>query len=132
MKKLIIVITVFVGFLLNAQEKTAFEKDTYQLVETLTKPAFEPVIVQFTSMVKADKVNAFKKELNESFPELYTAMANIYMKEYTHEEIKKLLEFYETDLGKKVAKNSATLAQKGMAAGQAWGMKVQSIMSKYQ
>ncbi len=132
MKKIIILIAVFISLSINAQGKSIFEKDTYKLVETLTKPAILPVLNQFTSMVKSEKVDAFKKELDTSLPELYTAMAKVYMEEYTHEEVKQLIKFYDTDLGKKVAANSGTLAQKGMAAGQAWGVKIQSIMAKYQ
>lgn len=131
MKQIIIgFIFLFIG-IVNAQEKTAFEKDAYQLVALISKPVFEPIVAQFSTMVAADKKEAFTKEINETLPELYSSLAKIYVQEYTHEEIKQLITFYETPLGQKVAKNSTRLAQKGMGIGQNWGMKVQGILGKY-
>lgn len=133
MKKVIVTLVLLVvSFSINAQEKSAFEKDTYTLVEILTKPTLAPVINQFTSLVKAEKADAFKKEIEATYPELYASLSKIYMDEYTHNEIKQLLKFYQSPLGQKVAKSSGKLAQKGMQAGQAWGMKVQGVMAKYQ
>ena len=80
----------------------------------------------------ADKKEAFIKEINETFPELYTSMAKIYMEEFTHAEIKDLLAFYATPTGKKIADKSGVLSQKGMIAGQSWGMKIQALLGKYQ
>jgi hypothetical protein len=82
-------------------------------------------------MIPAEKQEAFKEELLGTFPELYNAMAVIYMDTFSHEEIKELLAFYATPVGKKLADKSGELAQKGMTAGQSWGMKVQEIMAKY-
>ncbi|CAM1343640.1 DUF2059 domain-containing protein [Tenacibaculum amylolyticum] len=133
MKKVIVTLVLLVvSFSVKAQEKTAFEKDTYKLVEILTKPTLAPVISQFTSLVKTENATAFIKAVEATYPELYTSLSKIYMDEYTHDEIKQLLKFYESPLGQKVAKSSGKLAQKGMQAGQAWGMKVQGIMTKYQ
>ena len=95
-------------------------------------PALQPMIDQFSGMVAADKKEAFLKEVNATFPELYATMAKTYMKEFTHEEIKKLLEFYNSEIGKKMSAKQGTMQQQLMMAGQAWGMKVQGILGKYQ
>lgn len=133
MKK-IIVLTVFliVSVTINAQENESFIKDTERLVEIVSKPAFKPIIDQFSGLVAADKKEEFLKELDKTFPTLFKAMSKIYMEEFTHQEIKDILAFYATPTGKKMAEKSGILAQKGMAAGQAWGMEIQALISKFQ
>lgn len=53
------------------------------------------------------------------------------MKEFTRDEIKALVKFYNTDLGKKLAVKQLGLTQKAMAFGQSWSMEVQAIAQKY-
>ena len=133
MKKVFIIfMTILFSLSIKAQIKSDFENDTYKLVEIVSKPAFAPVIDQFSGMVAVDKKEEFLKELDKTFPELFESMAKIYMDEFTHQEIKDLLDFYATPTGEKMATISGTLAQKGMMAGQSWGMKVQEIISKFQ
>ncbi len=133
MKKLLFV-AAFICFSINinAQNDEAFTNDTTKLVEMLTEYAFKPVIAQFSSMVSEENKTAFLEELDLTFPYLYVSMAKIYMEEFTHDEVLALIAFYETPVGKKLADKSVELAQKGMAAGQIWGGKVQEIIAKYQ
>lgn len=133
MKKIIVVIAIclFV-FKVNAQDNGSYKSDTEKLVAVISENAFKPYIDQFASMVSADKQDAFRKDIEATFPELYSEMAKIYMDQFTHDEIIELLKFYATPVGKKMADNSGSLAQKGMVAGQAWGVKVQEIISRYQ
>ncbi len=127
---LLLVVIVCFSFTVKAQDE-AFTNDTAKLVEVISENAFKPYIAQFTAMIPAEKQAVFKEELIATFPELYNAMAVIYMDTFTHDEIKELLAFYATPVGKKLADKSGELAQKGMTAGQSWGMKVQEIMAKY-
>lgn len=131
MKNLVLALLFLcVSFGVKAQDD-AFSKDTQNLVEIVSKEAFKPIVQQFSAMVAEDKKAAFTEELNATFPDLYASMAEIYMAEFTHDEIKELLKFYSTPVGKKIADKTSILSQKGMVAGQAWGMKVQEIISKY-
>ncbi len=133
MKKIVLVIAfVFTAVIVNAQEKDAYTKDTEKLVQIISESAFEPVIKQFSAMVAEDKKEAFVKDLNATFPELYAAMAKIYKDEFTHTEIKDILAFYATPTGAKLASKTGVLSQKGMAAGQEWGMKIQALIGKHQ
>lgn len=133
MKKMILIIAfVITGVMVNAQEKDAFTKDTEKLVQIISETAFEPVIKQFSAMVNKDKKEIFEKEIKGTFPELYTAMAKIYKEEFTHAEVKDILAFYATPTGAKLASKTGVLSQKGMAAGQEWGMKIQALMAKHQ
>ena len=131
MKKILVLFSIlFLSFNINAQDD--FSKDTEKLVQIVSENAFKPYVAQFSSMIAEDKQEAFEQELKGTFPELYAEMSKIYMEVFTHDEILELLEFYETPIGKKLADKSGELGQKGMVAGQAWAMKVQEIIAKYQ
>jgi hypothetical protein len=54
---------------------------------------------------------------------LYACIA-AYSKHYTHDEIKQLIAFYESPLGKKVVAVTPLLTQETMAIGQKWGEKI--------
>ena len=133
MKKILVVLAVvLLSMNMNAQEDGAYQEDTAKLVAMISENAFKPYIDQFASMVAVESQEAFRKDIDGTLPELYSEMAKIYMDQFTHDEILELLAFYSTPVGKKMADNSGSLAQKGMVAGQAWGVKVQEIISKYQ
>ena len=51
-------------------------------------------------------------------------IAEIYHRHYSHEEIRGLISFYETPLGKKVIQVAPALMQEGMSVGMAWGQRL--------
>jgi len=53
-----------------------------------------------------------------------------YEKRFTHDEIKQLLEFYETPLGKKLIETQPAIVQECMLAGQEWGQKLGEDVAK--
>jgi len=66
--------------------------------------------------------NNFMKEVN---PEaLTTIIIPIYDKYYTTEEINKIIEFYQTPLGKKVISTMPQIMQESIQAGRSWGKEV--------
>ncbi len=130
--RILLILFLVISITINAQDNEAFKKDTERLVEIVAKPAFKSVIEQFSGMVAADKKEEFLKELDKTFPVLFKDMAKIYMEEFTHDEVNDLLIFYETPTGAKMAKKSGVLAQKGITVGQSWGMKIQTLIGKFQ
>jgi hypothetical protein len=87
--------------------------------------------------VMSQMLDAFKKaspEVPEEFwaelmkevdPEsMISLIVPIYEKHLTHEDIKGLIAFYETPLGRKVTGVLPAIAQESMAAGQQWGMEI--------
>jgi hypothetical protein len=133
MKKILFVIAIVCSSLtINAQTDESYKADTAKLVEIISADAFQPFIAQILTTIPEESQTAFSEELTATFPGLYAAMAEIYMEEFTHEEIKELISFYETPIGKKIASKSGELSQKGMSIGQEWGVEVQEIMLKYQ
>lgn len=132
MKNLLLVFVLVFTVSINAQEDAVFKAETIEFIKiTGSAKAFENAIDQLGNMVSQENKEAYKKEANGALDELYEELATLYMKEFTKEEIRELVEFYKTDLGKKLASKQVSLAQQGMMMGQSWGMKVQGIAQKY-
>ncbi len=58
--------------------------------------------------------------LNEGILDLMDSIAEIYHKVYTHEEIKSMLELYQTPIGKRMVETMPMIADMSMKAGQEW------------
>jgi hypothetical protein len=58
-------------------------------------------------------------------------MADVYMTEFTHDDIKAIMKFYDSPIGKKLTEKAEVLYEKGNAVGEEWGMGLQAIMMKY-
>ncbi len=135
MKKVWLVCALFAVIVLKtqAQENKDFKSETVEFLKlTGAGEAFINAIDQIGTMVPSDKKEAYAKEAKGTLTGLYSKIAELYMAEFTHKEIKELTAFYNTDLGQKLAKKQLGLTQKAMAFGQSWGMEVQGIAQKYQ
>ena len=66
--------------------------------------------------------NEFRKEL--SADELVKLIIPLYDKHLTHPEIKELIKFYETPVGKKMIAVMPAITAESMQAGQQWGMDI--------
>lgn len=132
MKYLLLVFALVFTFSINAQEDSEFKSETIEFIKlTGATKAFDDAIDQIGAMVSQDNKAAYKKEAKATLDALYNEMATLYMEEFTQAEIKELVKFYNTTIGKKLAAKQVILAQKGMMMGQSWGMKVQGIAQKY-
>lgn len=131
MKKLIILAAILIGCSMSAQEVSSFEKKTVELIKMTSGQQFEIMMDPLVKMVPEEKQEDFMKELKESTSDLYAEMAKIYMESFTEAEIDKILEFYNTPVGQKMVASLPEITKKGMELGQAWGMKLQPIMTKY-
>lgn len=131
MKKILLTIAlVFFAQLSFAQD--AFKMDVLNLIQKSGAAGpMKSAKDQIMTAVPEDKKAIFSKEFDATLPSLYDKMAKVYMETYTHQDIKDMLKFYESPIGKKMAEKSGELATKSMAAGQEWGMELQSVMMKY-
>ena len=131
MKKLLLTFAVlFVAQVALAQD--TFKADVVKYLQMSGQRAtFEKLTSQYAQNVPAEKQADFKKELNASLDDLMSKMADLYMTEFTHEDIKAFIKFYETPAGKKLTAKSDVLYDKGQAVGQEWGMGFQGILMKY-
>ncbi len=72
--------------------------------------------------------NEVQKEFNpESMIEL---VIPIYDKHLTHDDIKGLIAFYQSPLGRKMAAATPQIAQESMQAGQQWGLQIAQRIQK--
>jgi hypothetical protein len=111
------------------------EEDIARLVELMNMKStavqiFDMLIPQLSQLVPnvPQKVwDMFREKVDTNeFVRLHIV---IYDKHYTHQEIKKLIEFYESPIGRRVIEETPAMTQESMAAGQEWGMRLgQKIM----
>ena len=133
MKKILVVcLFLMVVSFTQAQENSEYKNETIEFLKTTgAGAAFENAITQIGAMVPETNRAAYINEAQGTLVGLYDKLAELYMGEFTQEEIKQLVVFYKTDLGKKLANKQLSLTQKAMSFGQTWGMEVQEIAKKY-
>src|SRR5690606_13891781 len=131
MKKLIFTVAIILASHFGMAQD-AFKEDVIKVLKASGSGAqMELAKEEVMGSIPEDKRADFSKDFDASLPVLYDKMAKIYMEAFTHDEVKKMLEFYESPVGKKVTEKAGELASKNMAAGQEWGMELQGIMMKY-
>lgn len=110
----------------------AYKKDVMKVIELNGSAAqMKMAKDQILKMIPAEKQAAFLVEFDASLPSLYDKLVKVYNEVYTKEDIKAILAFYETPIGKKMTAKSGEIAEKSQAAGQEWGMGLQAMMMKY-
>lgn len=68
--------------------------------------------------------NEAGKKMKMSGGKLIAELVPIYDKYFTEQEIKGLIDFYESPVGKKMVKNQPLIMQDSMAVGQKWGIAI--------
>ena len=93
--------------------------------DKLAEQIMNAMIPQFQQLIP-DIPNVFWIKINEELnvDDLLYACIPAYNKYYTHDEIKQLIVFYESPLGKKLVEVTPFLTQETMAIGQKWGEKL--------
>ena len=94
-----------------------------QLLPSLKK-AYSNVPERFWDDFMAE----FKAEAN--IDELIDMIIPIYDKFYTEDDIKELIKFYDSPIGKKVISNMPQIMKESMLAGQEWGRKLGEEIGK--
>ncbi len=132
MKKVLFVfLFMFIAQFSNAQDE-AMKKDALKVIEVSGALAqMQLAKDQIAKQIPAEKRAAFLIEFDATMPELYAKVAKIYTDMYTKEDLKAMLAFYESPVGKKISANAAPIAEKSMQAGQEWGTSLQTLMMKY-
>lgn len=124
----------------HAQESDAhFRADVEKLLEVTGAAAFGAQMAALVSnqiidsmkqhqpSIPDEAVALVKDVLNAEFTKAFegpegmsSKLVDIYIKHFTHAEVIKMLEFYNTDVGRKTVAVLPKLAQDGMAIGQQW------------
>jgi ethanolamine utilization microcompartment shell protein EutL len=133
MKKLILTFAfVAVAQFGFAQEDAAFKADVMKVIERSGSGGqMNSAKKQILGMIPEDKHAAFTVEFDAMLPKIYEGTAKIYMEEYTKEDIKAMLAFYESPVGKKMAEKAEVIAEKSQASMMELQGEIQSLVMKY-
>lgn len=86
---------------------------------------------QINPNIPQEFLNKLVSELTNK--KLIETVTPIYKKHFTHADIKALIAFYNSDIGKKLARKTPLITQESMLAGQKMGMELaQEIMQSLQ
>lgn len=131
MRKLVFVFAfVLVGQLGFSQED--FKADVKKVIEMSGSNAtMNAAKAQVLAMVPSDKQAEFTKEFDAIMNSIAEQQAKNFMEVYTHDDVKEMIKFYESPVGKKMQEKAPILAEKAMAMQQANAMQIQSLVMKY-
>ncbi len=132
MKKLLVVLAIFLASQMTFAQDEAFKKDVIKVLKLNGSDAqMKMAKDQLLKMIPAEKQAGFIVEFDATLPALYDKMAQVYMETYTKDDIKAMLAFYDSPVGKKMASKSEEILQKTQTAAQEWGQGLQAMMMKY-
>ena len=134
MKKLILTIAFLLaanfGFSQTVDE--AFKKDVIKVIERSGAAGqMTSAKKRIIKMIPEEKQAAFLVEFDALLPKVYEATAKVYMEEYTKEDIKAMLAFYESPVGKKMADKAEEIASKSQDAMKDLQEDIQAVVMKY-
>ncbi|MEC4005907.1 DUF2059 domain-containing protein [Flavobacterium sp. SUN052] len=115
-----------------ASTDEAFKKDVMKVIERGEMGGqMAQVKKQILGMIPEDKQAAFLLEFDVIIAKVYDGTAKIYMEEYTKEDIKAMLAFYESPIGKKMAEKAEVVMKKSQDSMMDLQGEVQTLMGKY-
>lgn len=134
MKNLFIAATMLLSVQFVSAQSGDFKKDVITYIKLSGSAAqvtavLDPMLAQLP-VAENDKAS-IKKEIETTLPSLYDKLAIVMMKHYTHDDIKKMIEFYNSPVGKKIQEVTPKMVNDQMQAGQEWGMEFTKIIQKY-
>lgn len=99
-----------------------------QMISSLknVRPDIDPKAFTIIEEEIVDIIESEMKDTNGIVQELI----KIYNRHYSHQDIKDLLEFYQSDLGKKLISATPSVVQESMAAGQKWGQNIIPVIQE--
>lgn len=133
MKKFLIITAIVFSVQFSFSQNEAFKADVMKLIEKSgSNGSMDSAKKQIYNMISEENHEAFSKEFDAKLPKLYDKLAVVYMEIYTHQDIKDLLKFYETPIGKKMSESVGVIMEKSIAIGSQWGQdELQEIVQKY-
>lgn len=132
MKNLFIAATMLLSVQFVSAQSADFKKDVISYIKLSGSAAQVTAVIEpIMQQIPEDKQSEFKKEFELTLPSLYEKIATVIMKHYTHDDIKKMIEFYNSPVGKKIQETTPKIVKDQMQAGQEWGMELQGLLMKY-
>lgn len=128
------------SFAASAQDNASYTAALNKLMDVSgTRQSFKTIVPQMLKMFKSQQSaipeefwTEMDSELNKmNGDDLVTMMLPVYQKHMTEADLKGIIAFYESPVGRKYAEKTPLITQESMAAGQEWGKKIgERIISK--
>jgi hypothetical protein len=132
MKKLIVTFALVLLAQVGFSQDEAFKKDVLKVIEMSgAANQMKSAKTQILQMVPKEKQAAFILDFDATMPALYDKIAAIYMETYTKEDIKAMMAFYDSPVGRKINEKAGNILEKTQAAGKEWSEELQGLMTKY-
>lgn len=132
MKKLIVTFALVLLAQVGFSQDEAFKKDVLKVIEMSgAANQMKSAKTQILQMVPKEKQAAFILDFDATMPALYDKIASIYMETYTKEDIKAMMAFYDSPVGRKINEKAGNILEKTQAAGKEWSEELQGLMTKY-
>lgn len=133
MKKLVLAVAFMSVTSFGFAQSNDFKQDVLKMMDVSGANSAQEQMIeqQLMPMVAEDKRADFKKDVQAVFAKMNGEIADFYMTKFSHEEVKELLEFYNTPIGKKLSEKTPEVTAKSMEIGQSKGMELQQVMMKY-
>ncbi len=132
MKKLILTFAfVAIAQFGFAQEDAAFKADVMKVVQKNSGGQIEAAKKQILAMIPEAKQASFLIEFDGIIAKANEGTAKIYMEEYTKEDIKAMLAFYNSPVGKKMEEKAESITSKTQESMMSLQGEVQELMGKY-
>jgi len=135
MKKIIITFALLLVYQFGFSQAVvdeAFKKDVLKVIEKSGSAGqIDAAKKQIIASIPEDKQAAFLLEFDVIVAKVYDGMAKAYMEAYNKEDIKAMLAFYESPVGKKMFEKAAEISEKAMATNQEINGEIQALMMKY-
>jgi hypothetical protein len=135
MKKVISILIFVLAFssISLAQSDAKYDKALKKMFKVSgSEETYATGVTQMLSMFRKQYPNVdsevwteFEKEFEQtSLTELTSLLTPVYKKHFTLKDLKELIKFYESPIGKKLAAKNPFILQESMEVGQQWGAKI--------
>jgi len=132
MKKLVVALVFsFVSQVSFAQDKASRE-DVYNVIEQSGAAGqMTAAKKQILGMIQKDKQAAFVIEFDILMKKANEKTVDVYLQEFTKEDIKAMNDFYNSPVGKKMAEKSEIIATKSQESMVGLQSEIQAMVMKY-
>lgn len=132
MKKLLLAFAFILVSQIGFAQENASKEDVSELIEKSGNSGqMSAARTQMLTMIPQDKHVAFLVDFDILMKKVNDATVEIYMQEYSKEDIKAMLAFYNSPVGKKMAEKSEKIANKSQESMASLQGEIQALMMKY-
>jgi len=132
MKKLFLAIAFALVVQIGSAQDKASREDVYKVIEKSGATGQMSVAKkQILDMIPKEKQAAFEVEFDVIMKKTIEQTVDIYLQEYTKDDIKAMNDFYNSPVGKKMAEKSEAIATKSQETMASLQSEIQIMLMKY-